>query len=79
MWAVHGRSDQSTRPKLSRRELEVLKALTLEYTNLQAASMLDVSVKSVETYRLRLYRKLHPRSRAGRGFFDRIAYEGRYS
>ena len=64
LWAVHGRSDKSIRPKLSRRELEVLKELTLGYTNLQAASALGISVKSVETYRLRLYRKLHLRSRA---------------
>jgi two-component system, NarL family, response regulator NreC len=44
--------------------LEVLRALVRGYTNTESARLLKVSVKTVETYRLRLYRKLRVRSRA---------------
>jgi two-component system, NarL family, response regulator NreC len=63
VWHATGRKSK-TRPILSRRELEVLRALALGYTNTESARLLKVSVKTVETYRLRLYRKLRVRSRA---------------
>jgi len=52
------------RDKLSRRELEVLRAIALGYTNKEIAHELDVSEKTVQTYRERIYTKLglHTRS-----------------
>jgi DNA-binding NarL/FixJ family response regulator len=64
VWHATGRKSKTTRPILSRRELEVFRALALGYTNTECARLLKVSVKTVETYRLRLYRKLRVRSRA---------------
>jgi DNA-binding NarL/FixJ family response regulator len=64
MWhAVEGKR-RVARPVLSRRELEVLRALVRGLTNNEAAHLLKLSVKTVETYRSRICRKLHVRSRA---------------
>jgi two-component system response regulator NreC len=49
---------------LSPREEEVLRLVALGYTNQQAADMLYLSVKTVETYRARLMAKLGLRNRA---------------
>lgn len=51
-------------PPLSPREREVLRLIALGYTNQQAADMLYLSVKTVETYRARAMAKLGLRSRA---------------
>lgn len=64
IWQTAERKTRTARPVLSRREFEVLKALVRGYTNTQAAHLLKLSVKTVETYRLRIYRKLHLRNRA---------------
>ena len=48
---------------LSRRELQVFRLIAEGYTNQQIASQLFISVKSVETYRTRLLRKLGIRTR----------------
>ncbi|HEX3738362.1 MAG TPA: response regulator transcription factor [Terriglobales bacterium] len=64
VWHVVERKRRAVRPILSRRELEVLKALVRGLTNTQAAHLLKLNVKTVETYRSRIYRKLHVRSRA---------------
>jgi PAS domain S-box-containing protein len=48
---------------LSRREAQVLKLLALGYSNLQIAKRLKLSVKTVETFRARLSRKLDARGR----------------
>lgn len=52
------------RDKLSGRETEVLRAITLGYTTKEIAHDLDVSEKTVQTYRERIYIKLglHTRS-----------------
>ena len=63
-WRTHGRRTAHSRPTFSRRELQVLKALVRGYTNAQSSHLLKVSTKTIETYRLRLYRKLNVRSRA---------------
>jgi len=52
------------KPRISPREEEVLRLIALGYTNRQAADMLYLSVKTVETYRARLMAKLGLRSRA---------------
>ncbi|MCA9101840.1 MAG: response regulator transcription factor [Planctomycetales bacterium] len=49
---------------LSKREREVFKQLASGYTNQQIADDLDLSVKTVETYRARIGDKLGLRSRA---------------
>ena len=64
LWHAVAKKRKSIRPTLSWRELEVLKALVRGHTNTQVAQMLKVSVKTVETYRLRICRKLHVRNRA---------------
>lgn len=51
-------------PVLSRREQEVLRLIALGYTNRQAAEMLYLSVKTVETYRARVMAKLGLHTRA---------------
>ena len=52
------------RDKLSRREIEVLRAIALGYTTKEIAHNLDISEKTVQTYRERIYTKvgLHTRS-----------------
>ena len=64
IWPTSGRKAKKARPAFSRREMEVFRALVQGYTNTQAADLLKVSVKSVETYRLRIYRKLQLHNRA---------------
>jgi DNA-binding NarL/FixJ family response regulator len=53
-----------THPRLANREIEVLKLAALGYTNKEIANQLDVSVKSVETYKARAAEKLGLTSRA---------------
>ena len=50
-------------PHLSQREEQVLRLIALGYTNQQAADMLYLSVKTVETYRARVMAKLDLRNR----------------
>ena len=50
--------------RLSPREIEVLRQLALGYTNKEIANRLELSVKSVETYRARLSEKLGLSGRA---------------
>jgi DNA-binding NarL/FixJ family response regulator len=49
--------------KLSEREMSVLRMIAEGYTNKEIASQLDVSVKTVETYKARSMEKLDLRSR----------------
>lgn len=69
LWHMVSNGKKSARATLSRRELEVLKALAHGYTNNELAKVLKVSVKTVETYRLRIYKKLGLHNRA-----DIVAY-----
>ena len=64
LWHAVAKKRKSIRPILSCRELEVLRALVRGHTNSQVGQILKVSVKTVETYRLRICRKLHVRNRA---------------
>jgi DNA-binding NarL/FixJ family response regulator len=50
--------------RLSPREIEVLRQLALGYTNKEIANRLELSVKSVETYRARVSEKLGLSGRA---------------
>lgn len=65
-----GRSRQAAAPvaapggdSLSDREAEVLRCIALGYANKEIASQLDVSVKTVETFKTRAMEKLGLRSR----------------
>ena len=49
--------------RLSTRELEVLRGIALGYTNKEVAARLELSVKTVETYKGRSMKKLRLRSR----------------
>ena len=50
--------------RLSRRELEVLRAISLGFTTSEISKELDLSQKTVQTYRERMYKKLGLRTRA---------------
>ena len=52
------------RGELSEREAEVLRLIALGYANKEIASRLDISVRTVETYKARLMEKLNFHSRA---------------
>ena len=62
MKSSEGRHKPST--FLSKRETEVLRMLAQGFTNQQVADALGLSVKTAETYRVRLTRKLGVKSRA---------------
>jgi len=59
-----GYSEQDRYDHLSQREKEVLRAVSLGYTNRQIADQLFLSVKTVETYRARVMEKLGLKSRS---------------
>ena len=56
--------DQSPFPNLSDREVEVLCGVALGYTNKELASKFGLSVKTIETHKVRICQKLGFRSRA---------------
>ncbi len=64
VWQAIDRDINKARPVFSQRESQVFSALIRGYTNAQSADVLRLSVKSVETYRLRIYRKLNLNTRA---------------
>ena len=57
----HGRSPLDS---LSKRELQVLRRLAMGHTNREIASAYGISVKTVDTYRSRLLKKLNLRNNA---------------
>jgi len=59
-----GRARPRARPLLSRRETQVLRYLALGFSNRQIGVRLKLSVKTVETFRARLSRKLGLRGRS---------------
>lgn len=50
---------------LSEREIEVLKLITQEYSSLEIAEKLDLGVKTVETHRRNLYKKIKVKNVVG--------------
>jgi two-component system response regulator NreC len=61
---VGSKSTSQARPSLAPREREVVRSITLGYTNREIADRLDLSIKSVESYRARVMLKLGLSSRA---------------
>ncbi len=61
---ARGRKGQTPLDSLSMRELQVLRRLALGNTNREIASAYHISIKTVETYRARLLKKLNLRNNA---------------
>ena len=51
--------------RLSEREAEVVRLIALGYSNKQIAARMEVSVKTIETYKTRAMEKLNIRGRVG--------------
>jgi two-component system response regulator NreC len=54
----------TTQGQLSKREMQVLRALALGFTSREVGEQLQLSTKTVETYRARIYTKLELKTRA---------------
>jgi DNA-binding NarL/FixJ family response regulator len=50
---------------LTRREKEILRLITEEYTNMEIAAKLSISIRTVETHRFSLLQKLNAKNTAG--------------
>jgi two-component system invasion response regulator UvrY len=61
---ARGEHGQSPLDSLSNREIQVLRALALGQTNREIAENYHISVKTVDTYRFRLLKKLNLRNNA---------------
>jgi DNA-binding NarL/FixJ family response regulator len=61
---ARGRKGQTPLDSLSMRELQVLRRLALGNTNREIASAYGISIKTVDTYRARLLKKLNLRNNA---------------
>lgn len=59
-----GRTAHSREGRLSNRELQVLRAIARGFTSQEVAQQLQLSTKTVETYRARIYEKLGLKTRA---------------
>jgi DNA-binding NarL/FixJ family response regulator len=59
-----GQTGKSPLDLLSARELQVLRRLALGHTNREIAEAYNISIKTVDTYRLRLLKKLELRNNA---------------
>jgi len=59
-----GSGEQSPLDSLSMRELQVLRRLAMGHTNREIASAYRISIKTVDTYRSRLLKKLNLRNNA---------------
>ncbi len=61
---ARGSQTQSALDTLSTRELQVLRRLAMGHTNREIASTYNISIKTVDTYRFRLLKKLNLRNNA---------------
>ena len=59
-----GTGEQSPLDSLSMRELQVMRRLAMGHTNREIADAYSISIKTVDTYRLRLLKKLNLRNNA---------------
>ena len=61
---ARGSGEKSPLESLSMRELQVLRRLAMGHTNREIASAYNISIKTVDTYRARLLKKLDLRNNA---------------
>lgn len=61
---ARGKPEKSLLDSLSQRELQVLRLLAMGHTNREIASAYNISIKTVDTYRFRLLKKLGLRNNA---------------
>lgn len=61
---ARGKPDKNLVDSLSQRELQVLRRLAMGHTNREIASAYNISIKTVDTYRFRLLKKLGLRNNA---------------
>jgi len=61
---ARGEDGRSVLDSLSTRELQVLRRLAMGHTNREIADAYNISVKTVDTYRFRLLKKLSLRNNA---------------
>ena len=64
MRVAKGSAGKSSLDSLSNRELQVLRRLAMGHTNHEIAEVYGISTKTVDTYRLRLLKKLNLRNNA---------------
>ncbi len=64
LYVAKGQTGKSPLDLLSARELQVLRRLALGHTNREIAQAYNISIKTVDTYRLRLLKKLELRNNA---------------
>ena len=64
LYVAKGQTGKSPLDLLSARELQVLRRLALGHTNREIAQAYNISIKTVDTYRLRLLKKLALRNNA---------------
>ncbi|MBT3218650.1 MAG: response regulator [Proteobacteria bacterium] len=62
--SCHREQPETSLPSLSQRENQVLRLIAVGHTNREAAQQLSLSVKTIDTYRERLMKKLDVKSRA---------------
>lgn len=61
----HKKPDAAIEPRLTDRELEILKLISEEYSNAQIAEMLFISERTVETHRKNMLRKTNNKTIVG--------------
>jgi len=57
--------DQSSKMPLTTREIEILRLISLEYTNQEIAGELNISIRTVDAHRRNLLQKIGARNTAG--------------
>lgn len=64
MSVIRGNKSQTLAESLSMRELQVLRKLAIGSTNREIATSYNLSIKTVDTYRSRILKKLNLRNNA---------------
>jgi len=59
---MEARSDEERAPKMTQRETEIIRLLTVGLSSKEVASHLNIGTRTVETHRLNIYRKLQLRT-----------------
>lgn len=62
---IHNNADAAAEPKLTDREIEILKLISQEYSNAEIAKTLFISERTVETHRKNMLRKTNNKTIVG--------------